>query len=502
MSNTLVYSKVYNTDTVVAVNVQPFLRAGETVDAILIADATPISTVPLTYEVLNVNGAQFDVNLLGGEQGVSYGIPLTLTTNARQVGVVLAVTVLSDVEAPFTTQNPDAYTELVDTIEAGKSALGTAIFAFPPHIDPAGGYVNWEFLDSEGITYASGNAFEYIVQSNGITNTVMSRCVINVPSDVPPSLEGQKYQLRYTLTLSSQMIQEYPTQSTYYSFENVTVIGLNTVPVGTQAAIEMQGDIATLSIVTSAMYDTVVLELYQDNKLLGASPIGNPQRVASGFYYAGTIPTAALPVSLESYTVVWKYGNSMNPGQTFRESAPLWIVNPTIMQAMDDMKAKISKARATLYGAPDSQFPAATLLTWLRRARDNFNGSYGVFTSFTMINAKGAIREYWLMYAELGALEAQYLCEGEKAFNFSGAAIQLDVDRTGFLDSAASKIQQRLDNEFKPVKQVMVMRGATKGDGSVDPAKLQQGAIGTVGICITPASPWGVRGGYPYPGLR
>lgn len=502
MSNTLVYSKVHNTDTVVSVNVQPFLKAGETLVSILLTDVTPVSTTPLTIDVLNFAPPSFDVNLQGGETSVSYGVPITLTTNARQIGLVLAVTVLADITAPFVTQNPDAYTDLIDTIEAGKSALGTAIFAFPTHIDPAGGYVDWEFLDSEGVIYASGNAFEYVVESNGITNTVISRAVINVPSDVPPSLQGQKYQLRYTLTLSSQMIQEYPTQSTYYSFENVTVIGLNTVPLGTQAGIEMQGDVATLSIVVDQLYDNVVLEIYQDNTLLGASPIADPVRVSSGYYYAGSIPTAALPVSLESYTVVWKYGNTATPNQTFRESAPLWIINATIMQAMDDMRAKISKARATLYGAPDSQFPASTLMTWLRRARDNFNGSYGVFTSFTMTNAKGAIREYWLMYAEIGALEAQYLCEGEKAFNFSGAAIQLDVDRTGFLDNAASKIQARLDSEFKPVKQVMVMRGATKGDGSVDPSRLQQGAIGTVGICITPASPWGVRGGYPYPGLR
>jgi hypothetical protein len=104
-----------------------------------------------------------------------------------------------------------------------------------------------------------------------------------------------------------------------------------------------------------------------------------------------------------------------------------------------------------------------------------------------MLNAKGAIREYWLMYAEMFAIEAQYLAEGESAFNYQGANISLDVDRTGFLDSAASKIQSRLDNEFKNVKQVMVMRGATSGDGSVDPARLQKGAIGAVGVSIHPA---------------
>ncbi|MEK9322795.1 hypothetical protein, partial [Escherichia coli] len=61
---------------------------------------------------------------------------------------------------------------------------------------------------------------------------------------------------------------------------------------------------------------------------------------------------------------------------------------------------------------------------------DAFNGAYGQFTSFTMTNARGPIREYWLLYAELAAIQSQYLAEGEKAFNYQGAAISLEVDRT------------------------------------------------------------------------
>jgi len=105
-----------------------------------------------------------------------------------------------------------------------------------------------------------------------------------------------------------------------------------------------------------------------------------------------------------------------------------------------------------------------------------------------------------LMYAEVLAIESQYMAEGEKAFNFSGAAISLDVDRTGYLDNAASKIQSRLDNEIKPFKQNLIIKGQTSGDGSADLSKLAQGALGSVGITITPASPWGpYRSGLPYP---
>jgi hypothetical protein len=155
------------------------------------------------------------------------------------------------------------------------------------------------------------------------------------------------------------------------------------------------------------------------------------------------------------------------------------------------VKAKINKARTTLYGHPDLLYPESTIMTWLRRGADAFNIAYGQFTSFTFTNALGGIREFWLLEAELAALQSQYLAEGEKAFNFQGAQISLDVDRTQFLDNAESKIQSRLDNELKLIKQNLIIKGNTSGDGSADPSKLQPGAIAAVGITITPASMWG-----------
>lgn len=112
-----------------------------------------------------------------------------------------------------------------------------------------------------------------------------------------------------------------------------------------------------------------------------------------------------------------------------------------------------------------------------------------------MTNAKGVIREYWLQCAELGALEAQYLAEGEKAFDFSGSAISLNVDRTGFLETMASNIRSNLDNNLKPIKTVMIEKGYTSGDGSGTDGEggiaTNIRALGAVGISITPASCWG-----------
>ncbi len=504
MNNTFVFSKDALTDTEVQFDISSLLKFGETLVSVVPQVVTPVTTPPLVVTRLSpADDPLVLLSLLSGVPNVSYGMQVLITTSARQLTALVAVSVISDTQIPYTAQDPEAYVDLVDSIEAGMGAIGTAVFSFPTTTDPSGGYVVWEFLDSAGVVYANGNAFDFRIQSNGLSNIVFAKSVINVPSTVPPSDLNSKYQLRYTLELPEQInANGVPLQNIFYSYENITVVGLSTVPTGTQDSIEIRGKKATMSIVLDRLYDFVEVQLFLDNTKIGEARIQDFTRVSSGYYFAGIFDTTDLTESLEPYTVVWNYGYTATPNEVFTESSSLWVATPTMLSAINDVKSKINKARTTLYGQPDLLFPPETIMLWLRRARDLLNGGPGGFTSFTMINAKGAIREYWLMYAELNALEAQYLAEGEKAFNFSGAAISLDVDRTGYLDSAASKIQSRLDSEIKPWKQNLIIKGCTAGDGSADPSKLQKGALGSVGITITPASPWGpYRSGLPYPNI-
>lgn len=503
-NSTFVFNKDTLSDVDVQFDISPLLKFGETLVSVAPQAISPTSPTPLIVTLLSaIDQPVVELLLQSGDVNISYGFQILITTDARQLTALVAVSVISDVQVPYTTQNPEAYVDLVDSIEAGQSAIGTAVFSFPAGIDPSGGYVNWEFLDSSGTTYANGNAFNYRIQSNGLSNIVFAKSIINVPTSVPPSDINSKYQLRYTLRLPETTNEiGGPQQDTFYSYENINVVGLTTVPTGTQDSIEIKGNKATMSIVVESLYDFVQVQLFHDNVNIGEARIQDFTRVSSGYYFAGVFDTSQLTESLEPYTVVWNYGNTATPDIVFSETASLWITTPTILMAVNDVKAKINKARTSLYGQPDLLFPPTTIMLWLRRARDIFNGGPGGFTSFTMTNAKGAIREYWMMYAELGAIEAQYMAEGEKAFNFSGASVNLDVDRTGYLDSAAAKIQSRLDNEMKPFKQNLIIKGCVSGDGSTDPSRLQKGALGSVGITISPASPWGpYRSGLPYPAV-
>lgn len=451
---------------------------------------SPVSPNPLVLS-LAADPADPGVYLLtisGGDIGLDYACPIHVQTNEGLQICLVAVSV-SDAVADlvdYATVVPEAYTDLVGQIDPGQTAIGTGIFSFGTDVDPTGGAISWELLDRDGRIWSAGSAYSYSVQSSGFSVTAIGQALVTVPSDLPPSLEGQGYQLRWTLEVDGVR---------YYSFEQLQVTGQLTVPLGAEPCTELVGVTARPQLVTSKLWSTVLLEVWDDQQKIGSSVIAapglpyQPLKNSSGWTYTAAIDTSQLVMNyMKPWTLIWRFWDAED--NQMSESTELWVINPVVAQAVSDMRQKINKARTTIYGAPDLLFPVSTILTWLRRAADSFNTWAGVLTYITFTNPSGPIREYWLMIAELLALESQYLAEGEKAFDFQGAAISLSVDKTQYLDSMASKIQSRLDNELKPFKINLIYKGNEKGDGSGDPSRLQRGAMGSVGISIHPATPW------------
>lgn len=455
----------------------------------------PINDIEsITIESINPQGLEVDYAVIddclvlkvnGGEDGTTYNCRFAINTKQETVEEVQVIILVSDEEFnPIVNTAPDSFMDLVGTMRAGESTVSTVVFNLPSEVENRNGYVRWELLNNSSEVISSGNAFTYEVQNNGIDNIVAAQCLIVAPSYMEPTTFDRRYQIRYTLELDKP----------YYQYETLRIESNVTIPLGSPDLVEMTGKKTTLSLVVPEFYSTVNVCIYANNSpIVPKKEVTNPQKTASGWLYEAKLNTSALPVSVESYDVVWEFYN--NDSEVFSESSKLWIINPSIRSVADDVLAKIQKARASLYGSPDLVFTMPTVLTWLRRGKDLFNGWQGVFTNITMTNAKGIIREYWLLCSELGALEAQYLTEGEKAFNFSGAAIQLDVDRTGFLDSMIGAIRSYLDSNLKPIKQNMTQKGYTEGDGSGTDGQggiqASAHALGTVGISITPASAWG-----------
>jgi hypothetical protein len=411
-----------------------------------------------------------------------------LDTAGVAYNFTLAVAVREDLAVKFQDTNPFSFQSLLDTLDVGGAAIGKGFFMLPPGTDVTSGYVTWTLLDKQGTVYAVGNAYDFTPNITSSFVSVEAHAVVNVPSDITPSSNTDAYQLRWELNLNGTVNQ--------YAFETIRIADTFTTPHGAQDTVEMAGDLAYLDIVLDRAWDNVSTDIYFSvgNALIAKDvPIAKNTRVSSGWYYQAAFDTNQVRASLDPYIISWKYGNAVGP--TYRDTGQMFVVNASILRAVKLVESMVAKARTTLLGFQDELFSVPVIVSMLARGRDSFNAAGGYYSTFNMTNADGQIRELWIKYTEVLLLQAQYLLEGEKAYNFSGQAITLDVDRTAYYQSLANDLKTAADNDAKVVKQNLLIKGLTGGDGSLNGAG-RPGSTGPIGISLSPATGYGYSAGF------
>lgn len=473
------------------------LAENETIVSADVLQVVPVTTPALHAAVVSVDdGYKVEYATEGGKSNITYNTRLQiLTDHARQFSVIVAVSVRDYVHADLQTRNPDAYNALVDTLEIGQSAIGRISFSFPSGTNLTNSAVTWQLLDREGLVYSSGNAFDYKIDNTSFLSRIEAYGVIHAPSDTPPTLMDQAYQVRWELTGVGS--------SPSYAFENVKVVSSVTEPTGVEDCVELKGDNAHLSIVLDEPFEEVGVEVFMKDTLV--RPWVRAQRnekLSDGWYYAVDMDTSEFPASLDAYSVVWRYRNVSDVASAGgaphmnRQYGKLFVVSPMMLAAVDDCRMMVMKARATMVGLPDMIFDTSTIMSWLRRGRDFFNAASGIITFFNMSRATGALREFWLGYSEVAMLQSHYLAEGEKAFDWSGQAISLNRDVTQFYQSLADSKLSRLDNDVKPFKENLIKKGMDGGDGDMADGT-GRSSVGAVGINVTPVTQYAFRRNYP-----
>lgn len=390
-----------------------------------------------------------------------------------------------------------AFSNSLTHVVAGNSATTLASFVVPDIFSSvASGYVVYDLIDANNSVYATGNGTNYTVSPEDSSNRITSECTITVPSDIPVTTVGTSYQVRFTLNLPDEDNQE------FYVFSSLIVLPPQKVDHGADDVVEMAGTTASMTLVLSDAADTgtVLVNGYMNNTAIpaisGLTPSG-PIQLADGYQYTVSVPTPAEVASLVPYNMIWDYSLS---GQVYHQSAQLFLVTPSILDAMKAVLVQVNKSRA--HFGFQQVFNEAEILNYLRLGMDYFNGLFNP-TMFTMTNATGPIRFFWIQCSCILALRSQYLMEGEAAFNFSGQAISLDVDRSQFYEGLASAIDQQIQEPLRQLKANLAKRGLIAGDGNVNPTALTKNAIGTLGISASPVSNmrnsalsgWLIRGG-------
>lgn len=373
-----------------------------------------------------------------------------------------------------------------ESVVAGNSATTVAQFVLPVGTDASNGVVTFELLDADGAVYSSGTGtgYSFTAAANGVV--AQATVVVPVPSNIPTNITGESYQVRITLTTP-----DFTTQL----FANLIVNPATLTYTGAEDVVELSGNTVQMNLVLPATFTTVTADFYYQNTKINPAPptILGPTATADGYHYwlNLTLDPSVVPATLYPYHLLWQYSNA-GSGVNI-ENAAVYCVTPSMMQAMKDLLAEINKARTSIGERPT--FSVLDAFTHLRLGGDLWN-AFGNPTTFTFTNAVGGVRAYWLAWSKISALRSQYLFEGESAFDYGGQSVTLNIDRTQYYEGMASAIESSITEPGRAFKGILAKRGNTSGDGNVDPNKLRFGAIGTVGVTLSPVAnirPWNVN---------
>jgi hypothetical protein len=370
----------------------------------------------------------------------------------------------------------------VANVTAGNTAEVQATWMLPlPMTSFNAASAKWEVLDQDGSVWAFGDADDLEVKQApfGSDTHIVVGATISVPVSAPADTGGSGYQVRWTLSAAGQNDQ--------FAFDSFTVFPRIAQLQGPANSVALVGDMVEMQLTLPSEFKPVHCEVFHENTGVTPKLEATSVAIAGGIKYMVNLQTDTFRpgVSLTPYTLIWQYGPD---GQKVMEQASLWLVNPTIIQAQAEIRQFMLKAYADTGIDPDGEFTPDVLLMHLLQGCEMFN-ALGYPTTFNMTRASGPIRALWLRASIIQACRSQYLNEGMKAFQFGGQAVNLDVDRSQYWDSIASSLQSELDQAIKPFKENLVRRGLLGGDGNINPNSLRFGAVGAIGIAITPVSP-------------
>lgn len=145
-----------------------------------------------------------------------------------------------------------------------------------------------------------------------------------------------------------------------------------------------------------------------------------------------------LSASLEPYIIQWSYRVG---GKTRREFHFVYMVDQKTILRMEQLRNYIDKLRFS-HPNPNLRFNDVDLIGYLVQGTQMINAVKPQVTNFTISSIPNTFDWFLTNAAAYVALSAQYIAEGEQAFDFSGQTVSLTVDRTQVLDSALGRIQE------------------------------------------------------------
>lgn len=366
----------------------------------------------------------------------------------------------------------------------GKQVTGSAKFRVPSTVDTVGAIVTYTLEDEAGLVYASGSATS--ISDNPLGQgwkEVSALATVSIPGAVPVLTDEDKLKLVWICRdINQNFLSSYT--------ELFWVYPSTRMPYGVPDIVEVFLDNAIV-MANLPSDDPVDISIFKDNTLLKSVtslPIDLTRPVYSGNTYTWQIDSATQAGIIESlvpYIVLWNYTDDVT-GEKVTEDGYLYHSNPSILMAAKELQSMVNRVRAS-YRLPELVIDLPVCIHFLKMGADYVN-SIGKLTDFTMTNAQGPLRAFWIAASEVLLLQSQYLMEAERSFTMNGQSVTLDYDITQHYQSMAQEKQSYLDSHLPPAKSNLSSKGIVDGDGSGGVSGSMRRGGGGVGITLTPIS--------------
>lgn len=186
----------------------------------------------------------------------------------------------------------------------------------------------------------------------------------------------------------------------------------------------------------------------------------------------------AAAQGFRSLVVEWVFEMDGHPG--YREYHFVYVATPKMLAQIREVRTLIDKGRRN-HPNPALNYTDLDIAGYLGQGAQMLNAIKPVLTNWTPNTVPNEFSLALTYAAAYTALTAQYLAEGSAAFDFSGQAISLSVDRTPFIDATLNRFKEYLDTQVPTQKRLWVRSGGT-GSGQ-----------GILGINFGPSTPYSVR---------
>ena len=287
----------------------------------------------------------------------------------------------------------------------------------------------------------------------------------SIPAAAPISDMGEKYRLVWLIKNDT----ETQTATEYFS------VRLDGDPISFEAGrIALRGGSVTDCLITDAPATNIHFRLIDesDTPYVDVDVTVTPRQVNGRFIYDYTtqnLENLVPRLSLSPFLGEWTYTDaSGTPGF---EVHPIYVVSSKMFLMIDNVRRAVDKARNEDIN-PNLRYTDIDLCHHVLDGISRVNSTPPSLTNFTTENIPFALTSLVKDASVVSALRAQYLAEGVSAFDFQGQTVQLNVDRTQYIQSAIDMLNNDLDERIRKAKKLAI----------------RQSGAGVVGLTVSPST--------------